>query len=1235
MSGDSGREKPVLTDAGEPHFARTVASVTGESESRAGNTTNDAHANTRQAADSAPMTEAIELGSEVGPEGKYLLQQQIGSGGMGRVFRALDRFLLRDVAIKFVLRPRHMSQDDFMALFWQEARVIARLDQHDNIVRILDVGRSTYPPFIVMEYLEGCTLEELLNAGREAPDRRTALKLMIGVARGLEKAHSEGIYHRDLKPANIFVSRAGRVKLLDFGLARLRARIDVETKALAIADAPRLADAGTPAYMAPEQWRGEDVDGRADLWAAGVILYRLLTGNLPFVATSNTVLADVVLSGHGPPPIEETAPDVPRDISKLVRRLLSVDKADRPSGAGEVAAAIERSLSVTTVSSIAQGIHVTRAPAHREGFWSDDDGDWLTHNAGAFRDLRGWQKMLLVLVGDDAMREIAPAILDEAGVDTDVLVYRGTDPDELREVLEQRRQRHVVFLTRGEGTPTVIRLLLEEAVAARARGVPDPRSLLHRTRTVAALVPGKGSVPRAIRARDDGSSESRLLAEIQRLPDGHLPVPTLVQLGDLRPGDPNAAKTEAQLAALIARPELVLARESIASSFELDCAAKIVALIAPADGGTPATPLVATTAATQAEVFSDSLALCRSQHVRPVRAVVTGEAGVGKSTVLRLLTRRLCSDFLAGDADAPLAVFVPLYFTAITADRVAKAADAAARGRVLVDLVLEWWTEWVGSLTFGGAVSVEWVRGRLKKEPVTLVLDGVDEFFTNHPAIGVADFRHMLSHLSADYEQNHRLTILLGVRSAQPGLASFASDANRIHEVMRLTSEQAAQRFPSASAFLASMKNEQLEKLLLTPLILAQLDVSRPAHVKRPATRSDVIHIALATIVEQSELAKIHADPGHWIDALMIVASCFFARLRAESVVSALKADAAVLLRSWEDHLVRSGRRDAGSDVLAGIALVTDDRACDALCRRTILYPTGQGEVRFIHREWQDFLTARYVATCIRHGYLRGLGHFAFTLPMFLTAGEMLGDMRIEGDLVRAVEDAARETGEGLIHANFCAVLGNSRTPMSGPALEMLLGDLTRAPLLSRLVTLASFGNRAMKNDPTDPSAADVRAHLVRGLMELVKDERVDCLSRSLAWCNLKAFHQAFQTGMPSVPCPNLGERVEDEQGALDLICDATKTPPAVMPRHRSLQIAWVQIQSMILVAPHRPISAAHYLYTVVVAKKHRAHIPEVSQELPTIFTEGTPIYNGYKNYALVPELWPLFQRCRDIFNAG
>src|ERR1041384_7606280 len=118
-----------------------------------------------EAGTAAEETSSIRINAEVGSGGKFVLQQEIGSGAMGRVYRALDRYLLRDVAIKFVFRPEGMSQNDFMALFWQEAHIIARLDQHDNIVRIFDVDHSGYPPFIVMEYLDGQSLEKMLRGG--------------------------------------------------------------------------------------------------------------------------------------------------------------------------------------------------------------------------------------------------------------------------------------------------------------------------------------------------------------------------------------------------------------------------------------------------------------------------------------------------------------------------------------------------------------------------------------------------------------------------------------------------------------------------------------------------------------------------------------------------------------------------------------------------------------------------------------------------------------------------------------------------------------------------------------------------------------------------------------------------------------------------------------------------------------------------------------------------------------
>jgi hypothetical protein len=300
-----------------------------------------------------------------------------------------------------------------------------------------------------------------------------------------------------------------------------------------------------------------------------------------------------------------------------------------------------------------------------------------------------------------------------------------------------------------------------------------------------------------------------------------------------------------------------------------------------------------------------------------------------------------------------------------------------------------------------------------------------------------------------------------------------------------------------------------------------------------------------------------------------------------------------------------------------------------------VLYPTGQDEVRFIHREWQDFLTAKYLAECVRWRYVDELGHRAFTLPTFMTAGEFLGDLRIDVGLVREVERRTEETGHQLIHANFCALLGNSHTPMSGPAMELIFGDLRRMAPLSRLVTIASFGNRVLKNSPGDPSVVDLRRQLVAAFEDCARDEATALFYRSQAWCYLKAFHAALGTPAPQIPWPGLGDREEDERAALELICDLSKTPPEVAPRHRSLQIAWLQIQSMLILAPHRPISGAHYLYTLVVARRHRVHIAEVSQDLPAIFDERSPVVAAYKGYTLVPELWTIYQRCRELFHAA
>ncbi|MFY0523636.1 protein kinase domain-containing protein [Archangium gephyra] len=267
-----------------------------------------------------------------GREGhRFEILEELGGGAMGQVFRARDCELRREVALKFLLPRSARGGQPPGSPLWEEARAIARLD-HENIVRLFDVsewsGTPWEPrvPFLVMELLEGESLASLLR--REKPGLRRALEMLSAVASGLAHAHAHHLIHRDLKPSNVLITREGRVKLLDFGLAHL---MSGESPLV-----PHLPTAGTPAYMAPEQWRGERQDARTDLWAAGVMLYELLTGELPYPFTSLQELRERVTSPEPVPSVRERVPELPGEVERLVAALLAKAPERRPGSAAEL-----------------------------------------------------------------------------------------------------------------------------------------------------------------------------------------------------------------------------------------------------------------------------------------------------------------------------------------------------------------------------------------------------------------------------------------------------------------------------------------------------------------------------------------------------------------------------------------------------------------------------------------------------------------------------------------------------------------------------------------------------------------------------------------------------------------------------------------------------------------------------------------------------------------------------------
>src|SRR6266446_2074062 len=296
--------------------------------------------------------------------GRYEIRSKIGEGGMGEVYRARDEKLNRDVAIKVL--PATLSQDgDRLRRFEQEAQAAGALN-HSNILAVYDVGMHDGSPYIVSELLEGEELREQFKAGPLT--QRKALDYAQQITQGLAAAHERGITHRDLKPENLFVTNDGRVKILDFGLAKLtgtsdgtKSQTDVPTRR--VNTDPGMV-MGTMAYMSPEQLKGQPADHRSDIFSFGAILYEMLSGKRAFRGESMAETMSAILR-EDPPDLSETNKTVSPALERLVRHCLEKNPEERFHSARDLAFAIEN-LSGATTSSGQSLIDVTSATERGE-----------------------------------------------------------------------------------------------------------------------------------------------------------------------------------------------------------------------------------------------------------------------------------------------------------------------------------------------------------------------------------------------------------------------------------------------------------------------------------------------------------------------------------------------------------------------------------------------------------------------------------------------------------------------------------------------------------------------------------------------------------------------------------------------------------------------------------------------------------------------------------------------------
>lgn len=259
--------------------------------------------------------------------GRYEVIGELGQGAMGVVYKARDPLIDREVAIKTINLSLAMDErEEYEARFYQEAKAAGRLS-HPNIVTIFDVGRAEDVAYIAMEYLQGRELRDILNETPLLPIIQV-LDIIVQVAQGLAYAHEHDIVHRDVKPSNVMVVRDDRVKITDFGIARM-ASAAVRTQTGMVL--------GSPKYMSPEQVLGKEIDRRSDIFSLGVMLYEMLTGQVPFIGENINAIMYQTLNTIPASPSSEN-PSLPEMLDYIVAKALAKDKDERYQNARDLAA---------------------------------------------------------------------------------------------------------------------------------------------------------------------------------------------------------------------------------------------------------------------------------------------------------------------------------------------------------------------------------------------------------------------------------------------------------------------------------------------------------------------------------------------------------------------------------------------------------------------------------------------------------------------------------------------------------------------------------------------------------------------------------------------------------------------------------------------------------------------------------------------------------------------------------
>jgi len=611
--------------------------------------------------------------------------------------------------------------------------------------------------------------------------------------------------------------------------------------------------------------------------------------------------------------------------------------------------------------------------------------------------------------------------------------------------------------------------------------------------------------------------------------------------------------------------------------------------------------------------------------------VMTGNAGVGKSVLLRFVARRLATILLRGTKRAALPLFFPLsQFKLLAPD-----PDPEIVWKRLCDESVAW----VNEMLLANASEDErerpelitidqaWVHKQLRITPTMLIFDGIDEFILNHPSLSLTDFAALLRYLRTEFKDNTELFIVAAIRSSARDVTLIAEEESDVLTLRGMAVAEAADMFPSAAKLIATTSDAAVQELLLTPLILSSLEKSglklRPENY---LNRAALIQAALSAIIASLNRAWTGTPYpiSAWINALSLVAWLQYCELRGEIDDHHVAEYAERSMAAWNGE----ARGDGGSELMTAFKILMDPASRAMLLNHSIFFPVRASSYRVKHKEWGDYLVSRYAILCIRNFRFDDLAARAMNHDIYIMAGQQLQESDTDATTVQAL--VARSSGGGrfLIIGNFAQMLGDSFAPLTGDVLDReILGKLDLFPPVVKFAMLSALSSRMLLDDPKDPWVAHFRPVLLRTLAERVNDGADNVLIRSMCWCFLRAMNATTR------PWPQLWQSEQQSVEALLMIASAQGDHFTANEIQRSIQAAFMRIQSYACEIPSRIISTAHYLYPLALAYSRDVPLDRtVVAELPSLLRD-LRLDLAYRTHPIA-EIGMIWARCKELNGA-